>query len=93
MSFDVHNPWEAHAYFALGFWCADCDLSLEIDFQDECSDEWCIQLARIAFETGWFIPLPDPDGAMDLFTAHCPECGQKHGLTRPAYERFVVHAA
>jgi hypothetical protein len=66
---DVTNPWEAHAYFALVFRCEDCHIYFSIaSAHPECSDEWCIGLARGAFDAGWFIPLPARD-SMDVMTS------------------------
>jgi hypothetical protein len=90
MSFDVNNPWEAVAYFTLGFYCEDCKASIDFDSAHEpCSDEWCVQLVKIAFERGWFISHPNKDGSMDVCSAWCSKCGQKRGLTQPAYENFI----
>ncbi len=84
---DVTNLWEAHAYFALGFRCEDCDVSLTIDSPHaECSDEWCVQLARTAFDSDWFIPCRLRDGSIDTMSSWCPDCGAKRRLSRPPYE-------
>ncbi len=90
-SLDMTNPWEATAYMALVFRCDDCQAYLMMDSpHEECSDEWCVQLARLAFENGWFIPHPSRDGSMDTFTSWCPHCGQKRHLTQPPYESFAT---
>lgn len=91
MALEVNNPWEAVAYFSLGFHCDDCKVSLEIDSSLEiASDEWCAELARIAYQHEWFINHPDEDGSMDFCTAWCPACGSKRGLVQPAYKTFVA---
>jgi hypothetical protein len=91
MALDVHNPWEAHAYFALGFSCEKCGTHFEFQSpHEDCSDEWCAAIARAAFEAGWFIPHPLPDGRMDFMTAYCPRCGQESNFTQPRYE--TTHA-
>jgi hypothetical protein len=90
MAFDVHNPWHAVAYFTFCFSCEDCEKSLDINSENEpCSDEWCEELAKLAFDSGWFIRHPSKDGSMDVGTAWCPDCGSKHKLTQPAYKTFV----
>jgi hypothetical protein len=90
MALDINNPWEVVAYFALAFYCEECSASMDFDSPHEpCSDKWCIELAKTAFERGWFIRHPNKDGSMDLVTAWCPNCGKKLGLTQPAYETFV----
>jgi hypothetical protein len=90
MPLDVNNPWEAVAYFTLGFHCEDCKVFIEFDSSHKpCSNDWCIQLAKTAFERGWFIKHPDKNGSMDVGTAWCPQCGLKRGLTQPAFETFV----
>lgn len=93
MPLDVDNPWEAHAYFVLGFSCDDCHKHFEFESPHEaCSDEWCVTIARAAFDAGWFVPHPLPDGRMDFETAWCPLCGQQRRLTQPKYDRYD-HAA
>ena len=87
MSLDVNNPWEAHAYFALGFWCEACETCFEFHSpHKECSDEWFVAIARAAFDGGWFVPHPLRDGRMDCMTAYCPRCGRDRGFTQPTYE-------
>ena len=87
MALDVHNPWEAHAYFALGFYCEDCKAHFEFQSaHEECSDDWCVAIAKAAFEAGWYIPQPLPDGMVDVMTAYCPRCGRVRGVTQPKYE-------
>jgi len=87
VALDVHNPWQAVAYFALMFNCEDCGTYLDLDSPYEpCSDEWYVQLAMTAFKSGWFIEHPGNDGSMDVMSAWCPVCGLKRGLTQPAYE-------
>jgi hypothetical protein len=87
MALDVHHPWEAHAYFALGFYCEECEARFEFQSEhEECSDEWCVAIARAAFDAGWFIPHPLPDGKVDVMTAYCPCCGRGRGFTQPRYE-------
>ena len=89
VALDVENPWEAHAFFALGFWCEDCKGCLDFDSEQEVgSDEWCVEQARSAFDHGWFIPPPLENGGMDVMSAWCPQCGGKRGLSRPANEVF-----
>ena len=85
--FDIRNLWHAHAYMALTFRCEDCDITLDIDAQHpECSDAWCVQLARSGFDHGWFIPPPDAHGLLDTMTSWCPQCGLKRELTQVHYE-------
>ena len=88
---NMTNPWEAHAYVALVFRCEDCQTYHTIDSPHaECTDDWCVQLARSAFDSGWFIPHPLHDGSLDTMTSWCPTCGQKRLLTQPCYEGFAT---
>ena len=94
MSLDVHNPWEAHAYFTLCFVCDECERPLDFPSELEAvSDAWCVAIARAAFEAGWFVPHPDPDGSMDVMSAWCPDCGKRQAMTQPRYGRFDKRTA
>ena len=88
MPLDVDNPWEAHAYFNMGFHCEDCKTPFEF-FSDleSTSDDWCVAIARAAFQAGWFVPHPTTDGHLDVVNAWCPDCGKKRNLTQPPYAR------
>ena len=91
MALDVNNPWEALAYFSLGFYCEDCKASLQIDsIHEAATDEWCVELAQAAHGRGWFINHPSDDGSMDFCTVWCPVCGGKRGLTQPAYRTYAA---
>jgi hypothetical protein len=88
MALDLKNPWEAHAYFALGFSCEQCEQHLEFQSPHQaCSDEWCAAIAQAAFDAGWFVPHPLHDGQMDVMSAYCPRCGRGRGFTQPRNER------
>ena len=77
MAFDLADPFHAHAYFALGFWCASCDEALLLTSRDEPpSDAWCIAAADQARAAGWRLPAPLPDGSLDVWSAYCPICAR-----------------
>ena len=75
MLFDDTDVFHVHAFFAVGFWCEECDYELEIaSEQTPPSDEWCVEAAEQARARGWRLPAPALDGTMDFMTAFCPAC-------------------
>ena len=77
---DVHEPYQAHAFFALGFTCEKCKVSLPGSSDDvECSDLWCRNIAKDAESKGWVVPPPTADGSMDVMTTWCPACARQLG--------------
>jgi hypothetical protein len=73
------DPYEVHAFFAVGFWCDDCPAQMkERSNEPVASDPWCEQVAEQAREEGWKLPRPTPDGGLDLFTAWCATCAPGH---------------
>ncbi len=74
----MHDPFEAHAYFALMFACITCQRVMPFDSdKTEFTDEWFRELAARGKSEGWFVPPPDEAGSMDVMTAWCPACGAK----------------
>ena len=75
MPYDDTDVFQVHAYFAVGFWCEECECELEIDSDHEPpGDEWCVDAAEQARASGWRLPAPAADGTFDFLTAFCPAC-------------------
>ena len=77
---DVHEPYQAHAYFALAFTCEVCRSDLEAPNEGEqFSYRWYRALALKAKELKWHVPQPDKKGNMDVMRTWCPECADRIG--------------
>jgi hypothetical protein len=80
MSFDIDDPYHAHAYFAVSFACDDCNKELPYPPGEPASDEWCESFAQIARREGWYVPPGHPVELTDTFTSFCAACAAKRGL-------------
>jgi hypothetical protein len=80
---DIHEPYQAHAIFALGFKCEECGVVLsKLTDHSECSDEWCRTIAKDAKSKGWIVPPVEKDRSMDVMTTWCPACATKLGKNK-----------
>ena len=80
MTLDAGDPYQYHAFHALGFLCDDCGIALSAPKGEVASDAWCKEFARLAREAQYYVPPAENEQAIDWFTGYCGVCAGKRGL-------------